>query len=191
MNLIIVARRLDRLQTLKAELSASHGIEVETLSLNLSDENATDRIVECVGDRDIGLIVSNAGNSLPKGEFTADSRNVVEDIFNLNARLPTLLVHSLLPRLIRRGRWGIIFTGSVEGEVPLAYSSVYPATKAYLYSLGQCLYGELKSAGVDVLVLVPGATATDALTRQGLKPADLPNVMDPADVSALALEELG
>lgn len=191
-NLILAARRLDRLQALRDELTAEHGIEVEILSADLSAPDAADRVVEAVGNRDLGLIVSNAGNSLPKGsEFSDDSRASVEAIFNLNTRLPMLLLHSLLPRLKARGCGGIILVGSVEGEIPMPYSSSYPATKAFLHSLGQCLHGELKPAGVDVLVLAPGATATDALTRQGMDPAGMSNVMMPAAVSGLALQQLG
>jgi short-subunit dehydrogenase len=192
MHLILVARRLERLQALKDELTASHGIKVEILAVDLSAPDAADRVVASVGDRDLGLIVSNAGDSLPKGkEFTADSRATLEGMFNLNARLPMLLLHGLLPRLKARGHGGVILTGSIEGEIPFPYSSTYPATKAFLHSLGQSLYGELKPAGVDVLVLAPGATATAALTRQGMNPAEMSNVMTPAEVSRQALEQLG
>jgi short-subunit dehydrogenase len=93
--------------------------------------------------------------------------------------------------LLARGRGGVILTGSIEGEAPFLYSAAYAGSKAFLHNFGLSLYGELKPAGVDLLVLAPGATATDALTRQGLTLQDVPGVMAPEEVSRQALAALG
>lgn len=190
-HLVLVARRRECLQAIAAELTTRHGVEIDVLDEDLAAPDAADRVAAATAGRDIGLVVSNAGDSLRKREFTADSRAALERMFDLNARFPLLLLHAMVPRLRARGRGGIVLTGSIEGEIPFPYSSAYPATKAFIHSLGQCLYGELAPAGVDVLVLAPGATATAALTRQGLDADEMSNVMTPMDVSGQALRQLG
>ncbi|MBV6416405.1 MAG: putative oxidoreductase [Steroidobacteraceae bacterium] len=189
-NLLLVARRSDRLENLARELSRRRRLEVQVFAADLADPDAVDRIVAAIGERDIGLLVSNAGFGL-KGGFTEAGRARVEAMFNVNARAPLMLAHALLPRLRARGRGGIIFTGSVEGEAPYPWSVAYSATKAFVHSLGMGLYGELAGTGVDVLVLAPGATDTEALTLQGFKPGMMPNLMPAAEVAKQALRQLG
>lgn len=189
-NLLLVARRAERLEALAKELRRRRGLEVELIVADLAEPDAVDRVVAAVGDRDLGLLVSNAGFGL-KGDFAGTARARIEAMFNVNARAPMLLAHALLPRLRARGRGGIVFTGSVEGEAPYPFSAAYAATKAFVHSLGMGLHGELAGSGVDVLVLAPGATDTDAITLQGFKRELMPNLMAPAEVAKQALRQLG
>lgn len=190
-NLLLVARRGDRLESLAAELTRRRrGLEVEPLVVDLAESEGVDRIVAGVGARDLGLLVSNAGFGL-KGRFSEIDRTQLEAMFNVNARMPLLLAHALLPRLQARPRAGLIFTGSVEGEAPYPWSTAYAATKAFVHSLGMGLHGELAGTGVDVLVLAPGATDTDAITLQGFKREAMPGLMEPAEVAKQALRQLG
>ena len=165
-NLLLVARREDRLRDLRAELGPRRRREIEPLVADLADPEAVDRIVAGTAGRDLGLLVSNAGFGL-KGAFESHGRARLEAMLNVNARAPLLLVHALLPRLRTRPTGGIILTGSQEGEAPFPWSSAYAATKAFVHSLGMGLHGELAGTGIDVLVLAPGATDTEALRLQG------------------------
>ncbi|AMN45567.1 short-chain dehydrogenase [Steroidobacter denitrificans] len=189
-NLLLVARRADRLARLAQELGRRRGLQIEPIIVDLAESEAVDRIVAAIGDRDLGLLVSNAGFGL-KGDFAAAARGRIEAMLNVNARTPLLLAHALLPRLRARGRGGIILTGSVEGEAPYPFSTAYAATKAFVHSLGMGLHGELAGSGVDMLVLAPGATDTEAITLQGFKPELMPNLMSPVDVVKQALHQLG
>lgn len=189
-NLLLVARRAERLEDLARELRRRRGLEVVVVTADLSEAGAVDHLVAAVGDRDLGLVVSNAGFGL-KGAFEAIERARLEAMFNVNARVPLLLTHALLPRLRARARGGIIFTGSIEGEAPFPYSAGYAATKAFVHSLGMSLHGELAGTGIDMLVLSPGATDTEAITLQGFKPELMPNLMAPVDVARQALRQLG
>jgi hypothetical protein len=110
---------------------------------------------------------------------------------NINALAPLLLLHGILPQLLQRPTAGIILTGSQEGEAPYPWSTAYAASKAFVHSLGLGLYGELQGTGIDLLVLAPGATDTEALSLQGFDAKTLPSLMTPATVSLLALQQLG
>ncbi len=116
-NLLLVARREDRLRDLRAELGPRRRREIEPLVADLADPEAVDRIVAGTAGRDVGLLVSNAGFGL-KGAFESHGRARLEAMLNVNARAPLLLVHALLPRLRMRPTGGIILTGSQEGEAP-------------------------------------------------------------------------
>ena len=189
-NLLLVARREDRLRDLRAELGPSRRREIEPLVADLAAADAIDTVLEGVAGRDVGLLISNAGFGL-KGAFQSHDRARLDAMLNVNARAPLLLVHALLPRLRARPGAGIILTGSVEGEAPFPWSSAYAATKAFVHSLGMGLHGELAGTGVDVLVLAPGATDTEALALQGFDAASLPALMPSADVARQALAQLG
>jgi short-subunit dehydrogenase len=190
LNVIVAARRGDRLASLASELSRKRGPQVEPCMVDFAERSAVDCLVAAVGERDLGLVVSNAGFGI-KGAFIAARRDELESMFNVNARTPLLLLHALLPRLAARPKAGIILTGSQEGEAPFPWSAAYAATKAFVHSLGLGLYGELAGTGVDLLVLAPGATDTDAPLKQGFRKEALPPLMPPAEVARQALAKLG
>jgi uncharacterized protein len=160
------------------------------LTGDLADRAALDGIAAAAAARDIGLIVSNAGFGL-KGPFERIERAKLESMLDTNARAPLILLHSLLPGLLKRGKGGIILTGSIEGEAPFPWSSAYAATKAFIHSFGLGLSGELAGTGIDVLVLEPGATDTEALTLQGFSKAAMHGLMAPEEVTKQALAQLG
>jgi short-subunit dehydrogenase len=189
-NLLLVARRTDRLQALRDELFHQHGTVVELIGEDLAAADASTRIIEAIGERDVGLVISNAGFGL-KGGFNQHDAATLDAMLNVNARTPLLLLHALLPKLRARGRAGVILTGSMEGEAAFPWSSAYAATKAFVHSLGAGLYGELQGSGVDVLVLAPGSTATEAHALQGISREALMGVMPPAAVATEALARLG
>ncbi len=92
----------------------------------------------------------------------------LDAMLSVNARAPLLLIHGLMPQLAKRAVAGIILTGSQEGEAAFPWSAAYAATKAFVHSLGQGLYGECHGTGIDVLVLAPGATDTEALAGKSM-----------------------
>lgn len=189
LDLILVARRLDRLEELAAELRSRHGVEVTVHEVDLSDPAAVDRLLDQEANTDIGLLVSNAGFGV-KGPFENGDAATLAAMVAVNCQAPTRLAHALVPRLRRRGRGGVVFTSSVEGLLGCPYSAAYSATKAYVNALGEGLWGELTPAGIDVLTLCPGATDTEAPRLQGIDPATLRHLMDPDDVARGALENL-
>lgn len=189
-NLLLVARRADRLHTLQTELLQQHGAKVEVIAEDLSDPTAIDRIVAALDGRDVGLLVSNAGFGL-KGALNQHDRATLESMLNVNTRAPLFLIHALLPKLRTRKSAGILLTGSQEGEAAFPWSSAYAGTKNFVHGFGLSLYGELQGTGVDVLVLAPGSTESEAHALQGISRDALFGVMTAQEVARQGLENIG
>jgi uncharacterized protein len=191
LNLLITARRRSLLEALAAELCRDHGVAVEVLELDLSRADFLAPLVGACADKDVGLVVANAGFGL-KGEHHQLDANQLTAMLLVNAHAPMLLAHAFAPRLIARGRGGFLFTGSIESFLGFPWSSAYAASKAFVKALGEGLWGELRAHDIDVLVLAPGATDTDAPTLQGVDRQKIPGrLMPPSEVARRALEQLG
>lgn len=190
LNLIICGRRSEKLDTLAAQLQQSHSIEVKPLSLDISDAGFMSHLIEITGVLDLGLIVSNAGFGL-KGWHVDQSPEALDSMLAVNARAPMLITQALAPQLIKRGRGGIILTGSMEGYMGFPLSAAYSASKGFVHFLGEALWQELKPHNIDVLTLAPGSTDTEALSKQGFDKKKMSGVMDPERVASEALKNLG
>ena len=190
LNLLICARRREKLDLLAEQLQQSHRVEVRPLALDISDAGFMARLIEATNDLDLGLVVSNAGFGL-KGPHTEQSPEDLDTMLAVNARAPMLITRTLAQQLIRRGRGGIILTGSMEGYMGFPLSAAYSATKGFVHFLGEALWQELKPYNVDVLILAPGSTDTEALTKQGFDKNKMSGVMSPERVAREALQNLG
>ena len=189
MNLVLVARRVNRLDSLAAQLRAAHKVQVLVCEIDLAESDAVHRIMGLTSALDIGLIVSNAGYGL-KGDHAAHDPRALAAMLMVNCNAAMQLTNGFIPRLRKRGKGGIILVSSVEALIGCPYSAAYSASKAFVKSLGEALWGELTADGIDVLTICPGATDTEALSRHGIDPAKLPNVMSADEVARLALEGL-
>lgn len=189
MDVVIVARRVQRLEELAARLRKDHGVQVKVCPVDLADVTAAQQILEATASLDIGLVVSNAGFGL-KGDHADNAPEKMTEMLMVNCNTPMLLAHGFIPRLRARGSGGIIFTSSIEGLIGCPYSTAYSSTKALVNSMGEGLWGELTPEGIDVLTLCPGATDTEAAGLQGIDVSTLQNVMSPDEVAGLALENI-
>jgi short-subunit dehydrogenase len=188
-ELVLVARRVERLQELAGQLQRHHGIATTILPVDLAERNAGKQIAQATAALDIGLIVSNAGYGF-KGEHAATDPDGLADMLTVNCNTTMQLAHDFIPRLRARGSGGFIFTSSVEGLIGCPYSAGYSASKAFVKAFGEALWGELTPEGIKVLTLCPGATATEAAAKQGVDPATMQNVMEPDAVARLTLENI-
>jgi uncharacterized protein len=189
MDLVLVARRVDRLESLAQHLQTTHGVAVKVCAVDLAEANAVEQIADATAPLDVGLLVSNAGFGL-KGDHSVNDPRAMAEMLTVNCHAPMQLTHRFIPRLRKRGKGGIILISSVEALIGCPYSAAYSASKAFVKSLGEALWGELTLDGIDVLTICPGATDTEALGRHGIDPATLPHVMSPDAVAKLALENL-
>ncbi len=189
MDLVLVARRAPRLESLASHLQATQGVAVKVCAVDLAEPNAAEQIAEATAPLDIGLLISNAGFGL-KGDHSVNDPRAMAQMLMVNCHAPMQLTHRFIPRLRARAKGGIVLTSSVEALIGCPYSAAYSASKAFVKSLGEALWGELTPDGIDVLTICPGATDTEALGRHGIDPATLPHVMSPDAVARLALDNL-
>ncbi|HTQ16420.1 SDR family NAD(P)-dependent oxidoreductase [Mycobacterium sp.] len=191
LNLVLVARRQEKLEELAAALTASANVDVKTVVLDLLAEDAIATLLKATESVDIGLVVLNAG-TLIMGPFLDGTLQEHTDLVSLNVFVPMQLAHQFGNRLVRRGRGGLMFVASIVGEHPTPYEANYAASKAYVSSLGRALHVELSKAGIDVTVLAPGLVDTPMLQNA---PADVTetklSVTGPGPVVRAALDGLG
>jgi uncharacterized protein len=189
LDLVVVARRSQRLDELAARLQTAHGVRVTVHQSDLAQASAARAIVDATSSLDVGLLISNAGFGL-KGPFDEGNAGAMADMLMVNCSAPMMLARGFVPRLRARRKGGIIFTSSVEGLIGVPFSAAYAATKAFLNSLGEGLWGELTPQGINVLTLCPGATDTEAPGLQGIDSKTLANVMSPEEVAARTLDNI-
>lgn len=191
LSVALVARRRDRLESLAAELRAAHPIDVQVCPHDLADPDAARALAAAVADRDVGLVVNNAGTSW-KGPFLEQDPVEQRRMIELNCQAPVAITRALGPRLAARGRGGLVIVSSTGAFQGLPWSAVYGATKAFDLLLGEALHVELAEHGVDVLTLAPGGTDTEGPMNTGVDPTKVPGKLMPVPpVVAAALTGLG
>ena len=189
LDLVLAARRVERMAALKARLEGEHGVAVRVVECDLTQADAPAALIAACADLDVGLVVSNAGFGA-KGWFESIDAQFMAEMLAVNCHAPMQLAHGFLPRLKARGKGGIVLTSSVEGLMGGPFSTAYAASKALVIALGEGLWGELQGSGVDVLTLTPGATESEAAAKQGFDPALMTNVQSARECAALTLDNL-
>ncbi|NRB38910.1 MAG: SDR family NAD(P)-dependent oxidoreductase [Pseudomonadales bacterium] len=163
LNIVAVARNQNNLDALKNQLENAYGIEVKTISADLSLSESNHDIVQQTADLDIGLLIPNAGIE-NNGPFINNALEDEHKMLLLNTVSPMMLSHLFAQRFAKRGGGGILLTASLFAYQGVPFVSNYSASKAYILSLGEALNVELKPQGIDVTVLSPGLTDT-AMTQ--------------------------
>ncbi|MBN2352744.1 MAG: SDR family oxidoreductase [Spirochaetales bacterium] len=160
LDLILAARRIDRLLALQTDLEKSHGINVLPLEIDLTADDFLPRLVSAVGDRPVGVLVNNAGFGL-NGDFLDNDPDREADMVLLNCLAPLKLTRHFARLMADRGKGAIIFLSSIGANQPAPQNVTYAATKAFDLFLGEGLSYELKRKGIDVLTVMPGPTRTE------------------------------
>src|SRR5919198_4561458 len=155
-ELILVARRTDRLERLAAELPT----EARVIPCDLATDAASlPGRVEELG-LTVNLLVNNAGFGTSGPFLEHDPERDVEEV-RVNCEAIVRLAHAFLPPMVERGRGGIINVASPAGVQPIPYESVYAATKAFVISFTDALHIELRATGVRALSVNPGPVPTE------------------------------
>lgn len=192
LNLILIARRAELLESLASALSEKYKIETRILVLDLSVAAAAERILDAVGGLEIGLLVYNAAFSAigPFLERTLDDH--LREV-RTNALTPLQLVYLIAEQMLERGRGGIMLMSSLSAFQGSAYISTYAATKAFNIVLAEGLWQEWRKRGVNVLVCVSGAVRTpNYLASEPKQTGGLSDMtMPPEQVVREALAALG
>jgi uncharacterized protein len=188
---LLVARRIEPLETIARELTGRHKVEARVLSVDLSAPDAAQRMKEAAAGLDVGLYVSNAGADSTGLHFLDVPLERSHRLINMNVRTVVDAVYAFAPAMKSRGRGGIVLMSSgaaLGGQPRLA---MYSGTKAFELNFGESLWIELRKFGVDVLTVAAPAMDTpvlrEALAARNLKPQ---GVYDPKDVVKIALQYL-
>ena len=187
-HVLPIARRPAPLEALADRLRHDYGVEVEPLQADLTSAEIGRIVDEATAERDVGMLVYNAGASRGAREFTESSLDEVLHLERLNVHGPLVLAHQFAARLKQRGSGGIVLMSSMAGLSGCHYQATYAATKAFDTTLAEGLWHELAPHGVAVTGVAAGATRTPTLAASGGETAD---AMDPQAVAVGALDFLG
>ncbi|MFN2477196.1 MAG: SDR family NAD(P)-dependent oxidoreductase [Chthoniobacterales bacterium] len=161
--LVLVARRVNRLEELRAELTAANAnLAVHIRAFDLSNVDEVNALSPWLCEQKIttDLLINNAGVG-DHGTFATSSLDRVTAMLAVNVHALTALTHALLPAMIRQGRAAILNVSSSASFLPLPRLGVYAATKAYVTSFSEALRMELRGTGVEVTALCPGPVHTE------------------------------
>lgn len=159
-DLVLTARRVDRLDALAQELRERHECTVTVLPADLAEPDAVEALCKALQERGLAVdwLVNNAGYGVP-GTFEANEWATHEAFIRVLMAAPAELVWRLLPGMRQRGYGRIINVASLAGHVPgSAGHTLYAASKAYLIKFSQSLALENRHLGVHVCALCPGFT---------------------------------
>jgi len=162
-NLIITARREERLTDVASRLRVQHGIRVELIAADLSEQDAPARLCDELDRRglSVDVLVNNAGYSIP-GTFIASSWERQAALLQVMVGALAELTHRLLPGMVDRGYGRIINIASLAALVPApAGHTLYAACKSFVVKFSESLAGEVAQSGVHVTALCPGFTRSE------------------------------
>lgn len=167
-NLVLVARREDRMRELAAELEARHAIQTNIIAMDLAHPGIGATLKTLLNQEGISIdvLVNNAGFGI-FGEFIGQPLDKTLNMVQLNVTTLTELTHVFATDMVKRKRGQILLVASGVAYQSSPNYAAYGASKAFVLSLGEALHEELKPHGVTVTVLSPGATATEFFDISG------------------------
>jgi len=184
-SLVLVARRLDRLQTLAEKIRQRHRIEAVVEQVDLSDVGAVIQLHQRLRERDIAIdiLINNAGHGL-QGPFLDGQLDAALAMVQLDIASLTAVTHVFAQDMRKRGRGKILLVASLLAYQGVQNFAVYSSAKAYVLRLGEALHRELKRDGITVTALCPGMSDTGFATaaQQNITPALKLLTMKPAPV---------
>jgi short-subunit dehydrogenase len=185
-NLVIVARKTDPLEALAAELGPT-GVQVRTVSADLSQPDALAKVRAATDDVEVGFLIYNAGANNKRGDFVDLDPEVYRAVIGVNVIGQTEFVRHYGALMKRRGRGGVILGGSSSNFLGAPTLATYTAAKAFSRIFSEALWAECGPMNIDVLHTVINFTDTPAMRRLGM---DTSSAQSPEEVAQLALDNL-
>ena len=167
-DLVVVARRQDRLEQLAQELADAFGVDVQVIAADLADPHSAQAIIEplAASGRDVDVLVNNAGFGT-HGPF--HEQPVASQLAMIQVNVSTLvhLTAFILPGMVQRRRGRVLNIASVAGFQPGPMMATYFATKAFVVSFSEAIAHEVRGTGVTVTAHCPGATNSEFAVTAG------------------------
>ena len=186
-NLILVARRADKLAALADQLRRDTGVAIDVIAADLANPEDLARVETRLRDDDaITGLINNAGIAGETSFIEADPAHL-SGMIDLNIVAVTRLSAAIAPRLAAKGTGAIVNITSVTALMPDGFTAVYPASKAYVLAFTEALQVELGTKGVRVQAVVPGITRTAIWDEAQLANIPAEMVMDVNDMVDAAL----
>ncbi len=186
-HLVLAARREPELRELAAAMAAERPVDVRVLPVDLARPEGADALAAATAGLDVGLYVAAAGFGT-SGPFLDNAVEDELDMLRVNCAAVLASTHVLGRRMVARGGGGIVLFSSVVGFQGTPNAAHYAATKAWVQTLAEALYVELRPLGVDVLATAPGPTASGFAARAGMA---MGRALAPRDVARATLDTLG
>ena len=166
-DLILTGRAEDLLQEVAFRISQQYPVEVETLTIELADDNDLERLTLKIREyEDLHVLVNNAG--FGSGTyFREEDFDDVDRMIKVHVRAPLKLIHAALPGMTAKNGGIIINVSSLGGKTPFPKSSVYSATKSFIRIFSETLHLETRNSNIFVQTLCPGFTKTHFHSRLG------------------------
>jgi short-subunit dehydrogenase len=159
-DLVLVARRRDRLQQLAADLSEKHGVAADIIEADLAQDHAVSAVQDRLRSPGVDILVNSAGFGTNGPFADLPLERELQEI-DLNARTLVRLCHAALGPMLQRQSGAIINMASSGAFQPVPYMATYAATKAFVLSFSEALHEEVKSRGVYVTAICPGPVRTE------------------------------
>lgn len=188
LNLILLARRAEKLYELSQQIEAKYGVQTEGYNIDLGECDSLRSIVTDL-KQEVGLLVYNAAYS-PIGYFKDISDRDLQQVIDVNVRAPITMIKLLSEKMIPRKKGGIILMSSLSGMQGSPKIATYSATKSFNTILAEGLWHELKKENIDVLACTAGAVRTPGYLSSA-DHKDAPGTLDPGQVVEETLNSLG
>lgn len=186
-DLALVARSVDQLEKIAADLAEDFGVRAIAVPADLSDAESPDHVFSQLreADLEVDVLINNAGFGT-MGRFARSDTAAQVDMVAVNVSALTHLTRLFLDPMIGRGQGRIMNVASTAAFQPGPFMAVYFATKAYVLSFSEALAEELRGTGVTVTALCPGPTVTGFQKRAGMEHAPIGGRMVTGDAAAVA-----
>ena len=192
-EVILVARRVERLEELAVEIKGTWGVDARVLAADLNNSDEVAEVEKRLRQRaEITVLVNNAGFST-YGSFAELPIDAQLSMVHVHVVAATRLAHAVLPQMRHRNRGFVVNIGSTLALIPAPGASVYVATKAYLNALSRTLQHELRGTGVRIQALNPGYTITGfhhTAAWRDVDMGDVPFALTPEQVVAESIRAL-
>ena len=161
-NLILTARRVDRLEGLAQRLGSEHKVETQVLPADLADPAAPQQLFDATEGRGraVDVLINNAGFGY-YGEFVTGDPAWQRTMVDVNCTAVVDLTRLFLPKMVERRRGWVMIVASTAAYQPVAYMAIYAATKAFDRMLAEALAEETARFGIKVSALCPGPTESE------------------------------